>query len=365
MPNQLKVHVYPADKGGCGRYRLLHASLYLQEQGYDVTIHDPDKPMDLRVFSTIDGDVTDADGPEADVLVVQRVTARHHAQAIPLLRAKGYAVVLDADDDFTCIHPSNKAWTNLHPKSSSEHSWRWNNLAARDATLMTVSTKALLDVYANHGRGVIIDNYIPRAYLGLYRVDTTTFGWPGSIESHPNDLGELGTSVQRLVGEGFDFLQVGPHEREVARQLGLTKMKATGPVPLRYWASNIGQLGVGLAPLADTRFNAAKSRLKVLEMNSVGVPYVASPRAEYARMTAEGAGGVLAKNHKEFYRKTKELIVNPTMRRELSEQGAAFAATQVVEDHAWRWMEAWELAYQLQHGTPKNPTTHDLACPKV
>lgn len=350
MTGRLKVHIYPADKGGCGRYRLLHAALHLKEQGYDITVHDPDRPMDIKVYVTDRGEVTNVAAPEADVLVMQRVTNHIHAQAMALLREQGYAVVLDADDDLTCIHPGNKAFYKLHEKGASGQTVSGNNLASRNATLMTVSTPNLLGVYAPHGRGVVIDNYVPRSYLDLYHVDTPTFGWPGSIETHPNDLPVVGPAVQRLVDEGFEFMQVGPHEREVARLLGLEKMKATGGVPLKYWASTVSRVGVALAPLADTTFNKSKSRLKILEANSVGVPYVASPRAEYAAMTRAGGAGLLADKPKDWFRQIRRLLTDHKLRKDMSAQGREFAATQVVEDHAWRWMEAWQYARDLQNG---------------
>lgn len=354
MGGRLKVSVYPADKGGCGRYRLIHASLMLQELGYDVKVHDPDKQMDIRVFADTTGTVTKVDGPDADVIVLQRVTNLVHAQAIPLLRQAGYTVVMDADDDFTCIHPANKAYHGLHPKSDTPHSWEYNRVAAASVTLMTVSTEALLNVYAKPGRGVVLDNYIPAAYLDMGHVDTPTFGWPGSLESHPDDLLATGNAAQRLEGEGYQFLQAGPYEAEVARQLGLTRMKATGACEMKYWASTVARLGIGWAPLSDTRFNRSKSRLKCLEMNSVGVPYVASPLPEYARMTVAGGGGILAEKPKQWYRYTKDLIINAGLRRELGHQGQEYARTQTIEAHAWKWMEAWQYAYDIQHGAPLN-----------
>jgi len=352
MADRLKVHILPADLGGCGRYRLVHAGLYLQELGYDITIHDPDKPMPIKVFADTSGKVTKVQGPEADVLVFQRVVNPVHAAAIPLLRQAGYTVVMDADDDFTCIHPSNKAYINLHPKSDSPYTWEANRVAAEGVTLMTVSTEALVKVYGKPGRCIVLDNYIPEVYLSMGHVDSPTFGWPGSIETHPDDLMVTGFAAQRLENDGYQFLQAGPYEEEVARQLGLARMKATGACSMKHWASTVARLGVGWAPLSNTRFNAAKSRLKCLEMSAVSVPYIASPLPEYARITAASGGGILAEKPKQWYRYTKDLIENPSLRRELGAAGHAYAETQTAELHAWRWMEAWQYAYDIEHGAP-------------
>jgi glycosyltransferase involved in cell wall biosynthesis len=357
----LKIAVLPADVGGCGRYRLIHAALILKEQGYDIDIYDPAKPMPIAVLANEHNEISDVQVQmEADVIVVQRVASAPHVEAIKLLRAKGYTVVLDLDDDMGKIHPGNKAFNALRPTPGARMGWQYAELAAQAATMVTVSTKILLTVYARHGRGFIIDNYIPQRYLTLHHVDQDRYGWPGSIESHPDDLLAVGNAAQRLAREGHTFIQVGPYQKEVLIQLGLDEYRATGPTSLKLWAATVATLGVAWAPLTDTLFNAAKSRLKILEANAVGVPYVASPRAEYTRMTAEGGAGLLAAKPKDWYRQTKRLLEDHSLRRDLSAQAREYAATQTIEEHAWRTMEAWNHAYNLQHGRVPTTTTVDL-----
>src|SRR3546814_14571764 len=118
------------------------------------------------------------------------------AQAVAVMRAKGIAVVVDVDDDLSSIHPSNPAWAMHHPVNEGRtvqggrqhlHSWRHLAQACRDATLVTVSTPALLDVYARHGRRHVLFNYLPEHYYGLPRQDSDTIGWPGLFHPHPKD----------------------------------------------------------------------------------------------------------------------------------------------------------------------------------
>ena len=54
----------------------------------------------------------------------------------------------------------------------------------------------------------------------------------------------------------------------------------------------VAKLGIGVAPLADTKFNAAKSWLKMAEMAALGVPCVVSPRAEYMRLHEQWIGSL-------------------------------------------------------------------------
>jgi hypothetical protein len=118
----------------------------------------------------------------------------------------------------------------------------------------------------------------------------------------------------------------------------------TGGLDVDQWPFGVAKIGVGVAPLADTVFNAGKSWLKPLEMSATGVPWVASPRAEYARFHREFNVGVLAKNPREWYRELKRLATSESARLEQSQAGRAAGAVNTVEGHAWRWMEAWEAA---------------------
>jgi hypothetical protein len=43
------------------------------------------------------------------------------------------------------------------------------------------------------------------------------------------------------------------------------------------------------------------------------------------------------------------LVRDDALRKELSEAGRAIARQFTIEDNAWRWLEAWERAYQVDH----------------
>jgi hypothetical protein len=328
--------------------------------GHDVTVVAQDR---RTVRLVMDGDrVKDVlVDPGVDVVVMQRVTHAYMAQAVAVLRSKGVAVVVDVDDDLSSIHPSNPAWRMHHPGNEGKrlegsrqvHRHSWRNLAAacRDATLVTVSTPALLDVYARHGRGHVLPNYLPDMYYGLPRTDSDTIGWPGSFHSHPNDPEVVGGSIARLVDEGASFVMRGDPSG-AGKALGLAADPPGGAVPIEEWPRAVAELGIGIAPLADTRFNKSKSWLKPLEMSAAGVPWVASPRAEYRRLHAMGAG-VLAERPRVWYRQLRRLRESAAMREDLSDAGRMVADRLRLSQHSWRWVEAWQRAYEVQQATPR------------
>ena len=347
----MRILVIPADMAGCGYYRLLWAAEYLQSQGHDILIQWPKTGDGLEVRMVGDT-VIDCNVPhDADVIVLQRVAHAWHSQVIKILRSKGVGVVIDMDDDLTAIHRKNKAWLNYHPKSNTPYSWRNAEQACRDATLVTVSTSTLLKIYAKHGRGMTIPNFVPARYLKIQRQpQDPAFGWAGTTQSHPADLKVCGKAVQQLLDEGYAFKVVGPPS-DVRNELRLTKEpNYTGVVSIHAWANAMAQLDVAMAPLEVSAFNHSKSALKIIEAMAVGVPFVASPRTEYRRVAAESGGGLLAETPKEWYLKIKQLMDDEVMRKELGEAGRAYMQTQTIEANAWRHLEAWTRAHEIEQG---------------
>ncbi len=365
------VYVYPADRFGCGYYRLIWPALALKAQGHDVRVVMPHAregiggDLDTRTGKLIDTRLPSPKDPfglgrqlpsDADVIVMQRVSMLNLSQAIPMMRAKGVAVVVDMDDDLTKIDPANPAFYGLGTKTGDRrHNWRNAHQACLDATFVTVSTPALLKVYAPHGRGVVLENRIPQSYLEVKHVDSARFGWPGSVHSHPNDLQAIGPAAARLVREGGEYFGIGPSygftpgDGLLRRALGLDEDPETsGNVDFDEWPKALTHLGIGLAPLADTEFNRAKSWLKPLELMACGVPWVASPSAEYQRLHLLTGVGLMAKTPKDWYRQIKRLINDSDLRQEQSALGREVAWEHTIEGHAWRWLEAWESARKLQ-----------------
>jgi hypothetical protein len=353
----MRVLVMPADLGGCGHYRLVFAAEHLRSLGHDVHIQMPgDGQTGFDVYFDDDGNVTDFKLPldDVDVLVMQRVSHDLHKEVIPLIRSRGIAVVIDMDDDLSTIHPANAAFWNYRTRSLTPFSAKNAAYCCNVASLVTVSTRNLMGVYAKHGRGQVIDNYIPERYLYVWAQpgENPRFGWAGTLQSHPTDVQVVGRAVRNLVDAGHEFRIVGPAEEKIKAQFKLDAVpQCTGIVVMFNWAQALADnLDIGMAPLEPGMFNTSKSRLKLLEYCSVGIPYVGSPRAEYQRLNQQAGAGFLADTPKEWERALKKLLTDDVLRKELGEKGKAFAATQTIELNSWRWLEAWERAMKIERG---------------
>jgi hypothetical protein len=351
----MKVYAFPADMTACGHYRIIKPSEQLKLQGWDITIVEPGA-RDVGFVGVMNNDnsqMVDVKVPEdADLMVFQRVSHRFIAQAIRLIRAKGVAVIVEVDDDLSCIDPRNPAWNLLQPGGHGEDAMHsWHNLmdACRDATMVVTSTPALQQRFARHGRGAVFENYVEARLLSIPRIDHATIGWAGSVHSHPGDLQVMGSSVNRLAQEGAEFMVAGSGigVGEAWSLPHTVPLHCTGVVPIEQWGDTIARLGIGVAPLADTKFNAAKSWLKVAEMAAVGVPCVSSPRAEYLQLNRQGIGH-LAKDGRDWYRKLDLLRKDSSLREETSQMGRAVMGGLTIEGNAWKLGEIWQDALALQ-----------------
>jgi glycosyltransferase involved in cell wall biosynthesis len=341
-----------------GHYRLIWPGQVLSGAGYDVDVVAPDDDrgrLSLVLADGVDGhpQVVDVNDPPAcDVLVLQRPLNRLLVDAIPHLQHAGIAVVVELDDDFRNIHPRNASWAPVQPSRSPHHSWKQLVRACDAADWVTVTTPALAELYAPHGRVSIIPNAVPEAWLTFARdVDDDRgplpwVGWSGGLNTHPEDLPVMGPSVAQLVNAGVcEFAVVGTGQG-VARQLGIRKLKASGWAPLDEYPVMMQQLDVGVVPLEPTLFNDAKSWLKGLEFAALGVPFVASPTQPYRALNELGVGELAAKP-RHWQGMLRRLVTMPTeervalgalYRQRVREHGLT------IEDQAGKWWAAWERA---------------------
>lgn len=361
----MRVIVYPADSYGCGHHRLIWPVEVLRAQGHDVQVV-KQEARQLMIHVDQNDTVVKVDlADEFDVVVFQRVTHRNLVGAVKALRAQGVAVVVDVDDDLSTIHPDNPAWAMLHPGKrvtlagrgwdTKDHLHSWLNLdaACREATLVTATTPALATRYGAHGRARVFPNYLADHYFEVPREDSDLIGWPASLGSHPNDPAAVGNAIARLVNEGMHF-HVTSTSPGVAHAFGVRDETRVSQVDrsidLLDWPREIARLGIGIAPLADTKFNHSKSWLKPLELAAVGVPWVGSPRTEYQRLHDMGCG-VLCDKPKDWYRTLRKLRADAMWRADLSAAGRLVASGLQLRHHAWRLWEAWSDALAIQHAS--------------
>lgn len=338
----MRVAVHPCDSGGCGFYRLRWPAEALQAAGHDVIVADS---FDALFFN---GQMI-RPLVEADVVVLQRPLARTVVESIPMLHRHGVAVVVEIDDAFHALPRGHGARKATAVAADPDHNRLWLRRACDLADLVTVTTPALAEMYGSHGRVRVLPNLVPASYLEVPthapRTEAPTVGWTGSVVTHVGDLDELGGVIPQVLEEtGARFVSWG---------VGLTEQTLGVTGRVRPWADLLGayprqvaDLDVGLVPLADNAFNAAKSWLKGMEYAALGVPFVASPRVEYERLADDGIlpEVPMAFSPEGWRNWLTRLLTHPDERAEIAAANRAAVAPYTYENHADRWWNAWRAA---------------------
>jgi hypothetical protein len=356
----LKVHVHPADEGGCGWYRLRWPAAALTAQGHDVTLHDDIGT--IRHAGLPGHPIVDVEC-DADVVVLQRVIQRSTYDLIPLLQRKGVAVVVEVDDDFHALpagHPlrSRGQW-------SPARSPRWLMRACEVADLVTVSTAALADRYGAHGRVVVLPNMVPESYLkvsGHAPADRPVVGWTGSLATHVGDLEATGGGVAaalRATGARFHVIGTGNGVKDA---LGLDEHPST----TAGWVS---------LPITRGRTRAWMWR------SSRWPPTRSTRRSQTSRGSKPWRSGFRSWRHRpartvgspptqaaaswpsrpdQWFGWTRYLVNMQEVREDGAEVGREYVREhRTVEGQAWRWLEAWDHA--IKHSLSRQGRTHSHA----
>jgi glycosyltransferase involved in cell wall biosynthesis len=338
--------VWPADNAGCGHYRLLFVVDALARQGADVAVdYVGPKVIWNRPWQSRPGPdhqvLGIAEPYPADVVVLQRPSRRWWADIIPYLRAQRVRVVVDVDDRFDAIRKDHVGYAD---QQGNVVNHRWVDEAARQADLVTVTTPALRDRYG-HGHGVVLPNLVPSHYLDIVAMSRPrTLGWSGFVSTHPGDLASTGGGVaQALAQSGWGVFIVG-HPWHVAEELGLfpgTDVEPTGAISFQEYPWALAEMELGIVPLEDNDFNRSKSCLKMLEMAALGVPVIASPTPDNARLHRLGIG-VPADGRSQWRRVARRLMDNEQMRADLAGKGREVASTLTYDLRCEAWLDAWE-----------------------
>lgn len=292
-------------------------------------------------------EVVEVDAQGADVVVLQLPKTAEMLQILRLLQAQGVAVVVEMDDLLSGVPYGHMGHQVLVRAGTSEFAAQ----AAREADLVTVSTPALLREYARHGRGVVIENAVPRRTAELPPAyertpDVTTVGWAGSVPSHPYDLQEMGSGLQQALDRtrGRSRLLILGQKWDLRERMGLPDEPDEVPwvMDVDGYVARLGELfDIGIAPLRVDRFNTSKSWLKPLEYSARGIYCVRARTDEYERLGL----GLPARAPKDWARFLTAGIQDADRRRETAAAAHERVLAQHLTEHtAERWAAAWRTA---------------------
>ena len=123
-------------------YRLVWPAEVLAGHGLDVTVHDGWPQAHWRRQAGVADRIVHVDC-DADVVVLQRPMLDSVLASIPVLQRQGVAVVVELDDDFTCLPKGHPARVDTSAMKNPRQNRRNLRLACERADLVTCSTPAI------------------------------------------------------------------------------------------------------------------------------------------------------------------------------------------------------------------------------
>jgi hypothetical protein len=326
----------------CARLRVLEPA---QALGKAVRLLWGAVPVPRDEMHFVRKDILDA----ADVVLIQRVFP--YPPSVPLLEAifaSGKPVVYDTDDDWTCLPRSHDAFPNLGKRLPLILE------TVRRADLVTVSTPSLAAVFKSQGaRQVrVVPNFLPDT---LWRPTppperpVTAVGL-AATPTHRGDLAPLEAALSRLatrLGRTARWVFFGcPPEK------GLFPGSTVLPFSQDYgaYAVRLPRLGlaIGLAPLADTAFNRAKSPIKWMEYAACGLAGVFADLPPYQGVVEQERTGLLVgPDPKDWCQAVERLVRDAALRVRLAQQAwEAVSREHLLSARAASYLEAWQAATQ-------------------
>jgi GT2 family glycosyltransferase len=321
-----RILVHPADREGCGEYRIISPMRALQKagraQGWET----------MRIFEPAE---MERFSPESMVLQRQmewpQIEAlERHKKLLKTFR------VFEIDDLIT-----NLPVKSLHKAQIHKDIAKRFRKAAGLCDRLVVATEPLANAYKGFADEVRVQpNCIEEAIWGPLQprrrgAAKPRVGWAGGV-GHTGDL-EMIADVVRDLAEEVDWVFFGlcpdalrPYVHEFH----------TG-VPLPQYPGKLASLDLdlALAPLESNPFNEAKSHLRILEYGMLGYPVICSDIFPY-----QGDFPVtrVANRYRDWMRAIREQIADRQALEAAGDRLREFVrANWLLEEHLDDWLAAW------------------------
>jgi len=326
-----------------------------------------DHPEIARDMEIVMADIDTALRYQADVFMTQRGAVGDIASADALAghaRATGAKLLYDLDDDLLNIPRSHPNAEELRPTAAIVRRM------ARHADHVWVSTEVLRDRLLSLSKDVrIIPNGLDERLWQHQPVVFRDSPEPVRIlcmgtATHDDDFKIIEPVLERLRADfsyrvSIDMIGV-TSQADVPpwiNRLGVSLHGSQSYPGFVNWFTRQPRWDIGLAPLADSAFNLAKSSIKAWDYASRGISVVASAIPVYRGSVADGPGGVLADNTEAGWYMTLSWLVRDDEARVRLGRGAhaAFVAAGSLASQADLRRQAWAEVLAAPQRKPPRP----------
>jgi glycosyltransferase involved in cell wall biosynthesis len=308
----------PLQPNGCAWYRCKLPSDELNKRGWFSTIGFPGY-SENRGFGLV------VDSNRAvhgwDIIVFKLLMQQEVLDLMPAAKKLGQKIVVDIDDWFDGLSPSNAAHKATDPSNNPRSNREIYAQIIMEADAVITSTPFLFDYYGAKRdnvfmvrNGIDMDRWKKKHQRFARR---PKIGWVGATHWRSNDLEQLAPFFNKFLEQNqLNFHHSGhvPSAPSAADLLDIEKrrFRSMGMAPILGYPSLFQPIDIGIIPLNNIKFNYAKSFIKGLEYTAAGIPFIASYSPEYEYLAEHGIGRV-AHSESEWLNHLSELL-DPHMR---------------------------------------------------
>lgn len=308
----------PLQPNGCAWYRCLLPKNELEKFGWKTGLGFPRWHEEFGYGLIISNDKA-IHGWE--ILVFKLVMRKEITDQVQVAKAKGQKIVVDIDDFFEGLDPSNRAYSSTDPKLHPENNRDHYIKMIYEADAVITSTPFLYNYYATKRNNVfLVRNGID---IGRWKMRkdkakrSPVIGWVGATPWRSQDLESLNPYVPKFLKKhNLTFHHSGhtPEAPFAFEQIGYHRQKSTimPMAPILDYPRLFPPIDVGLVPLNNLEFNHAKSFIKGLEYAAAGVPFISSYSPEYQYLADAGVGRIARTPEEWTYHLTE--LLDPQMR---------------------------------------------------
>jgi len=323
-----RVLAHPADRFGCGEYRVIAPMRALNDAGRIMGWDTGNYLTPPELFRM-----------EPDVILLQRQVDPHQIELVEryIRHSKAFRVY-EIDDLITNI-PIRSIRKQHFVEQKDLHKRFRKGISMCDRFI--VSTDYLAEQYKGYsGDIVVVRNYIERARWGELKPERrqrekARVGWAGSV-THDGDLAVI-FDVVKATAKDVDWVFFGMCPDAIRAYVA----EFHPGVGLEDYPAKLASLALDLAvaPLEDVPFNHGKSHLRLLEYGVLGYPVVCTDLTPYR-------GDYPVTRVPNRFRDWVEAIRGHVADRdELARRGDTLReyinAHWILEDHLDIWQQAW------------------------
>jgi hypothetical protein len=308
----------PLQPNGCAWYRCLLPKNELEKFGWKTGLGFPRWHDEYGYGLVISNDKA-IHGWE--ILVFKLVMRKEITDQVREAKARGQKIVVDIDDFFEGLEPTNRAYAStdpkLHPENNRDHYFHMID----EADAVITSTPFLYDFYSKKRKnvflvrnGIDIDRWKMRKDKAKR---SPVVGWVGATPWRSSDLESLNPHVPKFLKKYNLTFHHSGHTTDAPfayDQIGYHRQKSTimPMAPILDYPKLFPPIDIGLVPLNNLEFNHAKSFIKGLEYAVAGVPFISSYSPEYQYLADAGVGRIAHTPEEWTYHLTE--LLDPQMR---------------------------------------------------